>query len=275
MPFLDRDGWRLWFEVLNESAPGIPRVFVNGSGSAIDEVRPLLPRFSGGRPLAVFDHRGTGRSETPIDSSDMSDYADDVTMLLRRLEWTSADVIGVSFGGMVAQELACRSSGRIRRLVLACTSAGGVGGSSYPLHELSDLDEETRRRVLPRLQDTRFDDEWLRTHEGPVERLVGNAGRPPNTVGSRMQMDARRRHDVWDRLGGVTVPTFVASGAFDGIAPPDNGRRIAGRVPGATFREYQGGHLFFLQDPAFFVDLQTFLADDDRNDSDTDRRETS
>jgi 3-oxoadipate enol-lactonase len=205
----------------------------------------------------------------------MGDFADDVRALVTQLDWNSVDVIGVSFGGMVAQEMACRSSERIRRLVLACTSAGGAGGSSYPLHELSDLDEETRRRVMPRLQDTRFDDEWLRTHQGPVERLVGNAGRPSNTVGSRMQMDARRRHDVWNCLGGVTVPTLVASGVFDGIAPPDNGRRIAGRVPGATFREYQGGHLFFLQDPAFFVDLERFLAESESSGTDTSNDDTN
>ena len=195
----------------------------------------------------------------------MGDFADDVRAVIEHLGWTSVDVIGVSFGGMVAQEMACRSSQRIRRLVLACTSAGGAGGSSYPLHELSDLDEETRRRVLPRLQDTRFDEEWLRTHQGPAERLVTATRRSPNTVGSRMQMEARQRHDVWDRLGGVTVPTLVASGVFDGIAPPDNGRRIAGRVPDATFREYQGGHLFFLQDPTFFEDLENFLTENASN----------
>jgi pimeloyl-ACP methyl ester carboxylesterase len=261
MPFFDRDGLHLWFEVLNESSSGVPRVYVNGSGSTIDEVRPLLPLFGGGRPVVALDHRGMGRSDTPSAPPDMGDFADDVRAVVEHLGWSMVDVIGVSFGGMVAQEMACRSPDRIRRLVLACTSTGGAGGSSYPLHELSDLDEEVRRRVLPRLQDSRFDDEWLRTHQGPAERLVGTAGRAPNTVGFRMQMDARRRHDVWDRLGGVTVPTFVASGAFDGIAPPDNGRRIASRVPGATFRAYQGGHLFFLQDPAFFVDLEIFLTD--------------
>lgn len=262
MPYFEHRGVRLWFEVTDATSPGTPRLFVNGSGSAIDDVRPLLPRFAGGRALAVLDHRGMGRSDTPDEASSMADFADDLMALLRHLEWTKVDVIGISFGGMVAQELVCRTPEPVRRLVLMCTSAGGAGGSSYPLHELMDLDDESRRLVMPRLQDSRFDEDWLRTHHGPVERLVTTASARPNTVGFRMQMEARRRHDVWTRLGGVTVPTLVASGSFDGIAPPENGRRIADRVQGSTYREYEGGHMFFLQDRSFFDDLETFLVPD-------------
>lgn len=259
MPFLARHDLELWFETIGDEASGPPRLFANGSGSTIDEVRPLLSRFAGGRTLAVVDHRGTGRSGVPTDVPRMGDYADDLLALADHLGWVTFDLIGVSFGGMVAQEAAVRSPERIRRLVLVCTSAGGEGGSSYPLHELMDLDDEERRRILPRLQDARFDDEWLRTHDGPVERLVTAPATRPNTVGYRMQMDARRQHDVWYRLGEVTAPTLVASGAHDRIAPPENGRRIAGRIPHARYRGYDGGHMFFLQDRSFFVDMEEFL----------------
>lgn len=190
----------------------------------------------------------------------MGDYADDVIALADHLGWSSFDLIGVSFGGMVAQEVACRASDRIRRMVLMCTSAGGGGGSSFPLHELIELDEAERRRVLPRLQDSRFDDEWMRTHDGLVERIVLNSSPRPITVGYRMQLEARRRHDVWDRLSEVGAPTLVASGIYDGIAPPENGRRIAERIPNTAYREYEGGHMFFLQDRFFFGDMEEFLA---------------
>ena len=62
-----------------------------------------------------------------------------------------------------------------------------------------------------------------------------------------------------DRLRDVTCPTFVASGRYDGIAPPANGEAIAERVPGAELRVYEGGHAFFAQDPAALPDVIGFL----------------
>lgn len=237
-----------------------PRLFVNGSGSTIDEVRPLLPRFAGRSSLAVADHRGIGRSSVPHDQPSMADFAGDAVALLDHLDWPEVDLIGVSFGGMVAQEVACTHPGRIRRLVLMCTSSGGAGGSSYPLHDLIGLPADERRRIVPTLQDTRFDDEWLRTHDGPIERLVVAAPDRSNTVGYVMQMEARRHHDVWDRLSAVSAPTLVAAGRHDGIAPLENGRRLAERIPNATFREYDGGHMFFLQDRRALRDVEAFLS---------------
>ena len=68
-------------------------------------------------------------------------------------------------------------------------------------------------------------------------------------------MEARRHHDVWDRLDRIAGPTLVASGRYDGIAPPANGEAIASRVPGAELRLYEGGHAFFGQDPAAFPEI--------------------
>lgn len=254
----------LYHEVLDGDRSLTPRLFVNGSGAAIDEVRPLLGSFAGRCPLAVADHRGTGRSSTPDRQPSMSDFADDCVALLDHLDWPQVDLIGISFGGMVAQEFACTHPTRVRRVVLMCTSSGGAGGSSYPLHELIDLPAEERRRIVPTLQDVRFDEEWLRTHDGPLERLVATSPDRSNTVGYVMQMEARRHHDVWDRLPAMTAPTLVAAGRYDGIAPLDNGRRLAGRLPNATFREYDGGHMFFLQDRRALIDLEAFLSHDDQ-----------
>lgn len=254
-------GLDLHHEVLDGDASLTPRLFVNGSGSTIDEVRPLLSRFAGNARLAVADHRGIGRSAVPHEQPSMADFAGDAVALLDHLAWPVVDLIGVSFGGMVAQEVACTQPSRIRRLVLMCTSSGGAGGSSYPLHELIGLSADERRRIVPTLQDTRFDEEWLRTHDGPIERMVAATPDRSNTVGYVMQMEARRRHDVWDRLQAVSAPTLVASGRHDGIAPVENGRRLAARMPNATFRAYDGGHMFFLQDRRALVDVEAFLSD--------------
>ena len=78
--------------------------------------------------------------------------------------------------------------------------------------------------------------------------------------GETAQLEARSRHDVADRLGRVTCPTLIASGRFDGIAPPANGEAIATRIAGSEFRVYEGGHAFVVQDPAAFPEILDFLA---------------
>ncbi len=72
-------------------------------------------------------------------------------------------------------------------------------------------------------------------------------------------MEARSHHDVWDRLPAITGPTFVGCGRYDGIAPPANSEAIAGRIPHAELHVYEGGHLFFIQDPTAFPDVIGFL----------------
>ena len=82
------------------------------------------------------------------------DFADDAAALLDAVGWDDCLVLGISFGGMVAQELAIGHPERVRRLVLACTSAGGEGGASYPLQKLFELDPEERSAVRMQLIDT-------------------------------------------------------------------------------------------------------------------------
>ena len=74
----------------------------------------------------------------------MADYAADAAALLDHVGWDTCRVVGVSFGGMVAQELAVTSPERVERLALLCTSPGGASGASYPLHELAALPTDER-----------------------------------------------------------------------------------------------------------------------------------
>jgi 3-oxoadipate enol-lactonase len=157
---------------------------------------------------------------------------------------------------------------RVLRLALLCTSPGGVGGASYPLQELAGLPERERAAVATQLLDTRFTPEWLASHAGDrglAEMMAarrGTAKTGEQLRGEAEQMEARRYHDVCDRLGRVTSPTLVASGRFDGIAPPSNGEAIVARITGAELRVYEGGHAFFAQDPAALPDIIGFLRGD-------------
>jgi pimeloyl-ACP methyl ester carboxylesterase len=245
---------------------GSPLLFFNGSGSTLATSKLLIDVFRSRFDVVAHDQRGLGRTSIPPGPYEMSDYAADALALLDAVGWTSCRVAGVSFGGMVAQELAVTAPERVERLALVCTSPGGPVTSSYPLHELESMDERERAALAMRLLDTRFDAAWLDAHPADRALVEGMAARNAGDKsdeqrrGAREQLLARSRHDVCDRLVKVTCPTFVAAGRFDGIAPPANSEAIADRVPDAELRVYDGGHAFFAQDPRALPEVLDFLA---------------
>ena len=239
-------------------------VFLNGSGATIESSRllfaPLLDDFE----VLVHDQRGLGRTGIPDRPATMDDYAADVEALMDRAGWESASIVGVSFGGMVAQEFAVTYPQRVDSLVLMCTSPGGAY-SSYPLHELEALEPAERSARYRRLLDERFDDEWLVDHplDSILVSIMEERGRVEKSAeqrrGERLQLDARRGHDVNDRLDLVAARTLVVSGRYDGIAPPRTGQAIADRIPGAVLRLFEGGHLLVFQDPTAYPCVIEFL----------------
>ena len=241
-------------------------LFLNGSGSTLAGVGFLLKPFFQRFDLVAHDQRGLGLTSVPPGPYAMADYAADALGLMDHLGWDSCRVVGISFGGMVAQELAVTAPDRVERLALLCTSPGGAGGSSYPLHELVDLDPEARRAIATTLLDTRFTPEYLAEHDdarGLAELMAARSEgdkTPEQRRGEHEQLMARRGHDVMDRLGAITSPTLVACGRYDGIAPLANGEAIAEAVTGAELRIYEGGHAFFAQDAAAFDEVIEFLA---------------
>lgn len=253
----------LYFE---RAGTGTPLLFLNGSGSTLASVTPLLEVFSGRFDLLAHDQRGLGRSAIPPGSYTMAQYAADALGLLDFVGWPTCRVVGISFGGMVAQELAVTAPQRVDRLALLCTSPGGEGASSFPLHELAGLSPRQRAAASVRLLDTRFSDEWLAAHPGDgalVDTMAQRASGPRSQEarrGEAEQLEARRHHDVWGRLERIACPTFVGCGRYDGIAPLANSEAIVTQVAGATLHVYEGGHAFFVQDRRALPDVMDFLA---------------
>jgi 3-oxoadipate enol-lactonase len=259
VPFVRANGIDLYYGL---AGTGERLLFISGTGADLRR----SPRLTDGSPFAAFellqyDQRGLGQSAVPEGPYTMQDYADDAAGLLDAMDWDSSLVLGVSFGGMVAQELAIRHPERVRRLVLACTSTGGAGGASYPLHELVGLEAETSLDKRLPLLDTRWDAAWRSDNPEMVAMIAEGFrladGGPGD--GPLKQLEARRHHDTSERLAQIGCPTLVCGGRYDGLAPPSNSEFLATTIPGAQLAFFDGGHLFMMQDPAAMPAMLDFL----------------
>ncbi len=268
MPFVQAGPIRIYHEV---HGVGPRLLYISGTGGDLRSGSQVLSA-----PLAkdfevlVYDQRGLGRSDKPDVPYTMASYAEDADALLSALGWDNCIVVGTSFGGMVAQELALRQPERIERLVLCCTSTGGPGGSSYPIHELPDLPPAELARLRLPIMDTRRDKDWQAAHPEETTALTwpavtaaeARAADPVSAMGYRRQLEARAGHDTYDRLPSLRVPALLCGGHYDGQAPPANMRVLAERIPGAQLAFFEGGHGFLGQDPAAWVRIAEFLTEE-------------
>jgi len=266
VPFVGVRDIEMYYEV---HGTGARVLSINGTGGDLRD-NPL--RGSGllerSFQVLMYDQRGLGQTSKPDAEYTMADYADDAAALMDALGWDRSHVVGASFGGMVAQHLALRHPSRVDRLVLACTSPGGAGGSSFDLLALQDLPPAERmRRALP-IMDERCDTttdpptlapglEWLLERAG---RPPANADDPAAAMGAHRQLVARQGHDAWDRLGEIASPTLCIGGRYDRQAPVDNMERLASRIPGARLVLCDGGHLFMIQDRSAWPTIVEFLS---------------
>ncbi len=245
---------------------GQPLLFISGTGG---DLRNKPNVFDGPFPKAfdvmAYDQRGLGQTSKPDTPYSMAGYADDAARLMDHMGWESACVLGVSFGGMVAQELVLRHPARVRRLLLACTSPGGVGGASFPFHEIGHMDRLERAKYLIPVSDTRSDAAWSAANPAAYDQWVALtaadpfADEPGHAMGARHQLEARALHDTWDRLPQIACPVMIAAGRFDGIALPETQDRLAAQIPGAQLCFFEGGHMFMLQDRAANPAIIEFL----------------
>jgi 3-oxoadipate enol-lactonase len=248
----------------SEMAGAGPRLLII-SGTGSDTRQPPGPFAwpgADGFEVVAYDHRGLGQSiDRAAGQPTMAGFAADALALADHLGWERFNVLGISFGGMVAQELALAAGDRIERLVLAVTSPGGAGGSSYPLHEVFALSPPDRVDLMVGLLDTRaLDDPDRRAQLAALVRARDGA-EPDGVVpeGLRRQLEARRHHDTWQRLPRLSVPTLVLAGRFDGIATLPVVTRLAGAIPGAALEIHDGGHGFLYGDPAAWSQIAAFL----------------
>jgi len=234
------------------AAPGstgsgrLPLLLCNGIGAPIEMWSPFRDPL--GRPTIAFDAPGVGESSVPLCPPTIAGVARLVLGVLDHLGVPTVDVLGVSWGGALAQEVAYRGGERVRRLVLCATMAGGAPVPGDP-RVLAILATPLRYwspsyldRVAPRLygSDVAGDPEMM------AHQRRARFTRAPSGRGYVWQMLALRRFASVLWLHRLRQTTLVLTGASDPIVPVANGRILAGRIPGARLEVVEGGHLFLL-----------------------------
>lgn len=229
---------------------GRPLLLITGLGANVELWDALRQHLEGFRTIA-FDPPGIGRSTLPFPPPRMRGLAEIAAGILDELGVEQSDVLGVSWGGALAQELALTRPERVRRLVLASTSYG-VGGVPGDPVGLLWLMNPLRHRMhsFPSLA-ARLYGGAMRKHPELVESYTrARRQNPPTVAGYLAQLAAISGWMSLHRLHRITQPTLVMTGDDDPIVPVLNGRVLAARIPGGKLHIVRGGgHLFLLDQP--------------------------
>ena len=234
-----------------EHGAGEPLLLIMGLAADSTAWMFQVPEFAEKYRTIVFDNRGVGRSSKPAGPYTIHEMADDAAHLLDVLRVQRAHVVGVSMGGMIAQELALRHPDRVRTLQLHCTTPAVDVYGRFLIDTLiavkarGDREEYTRavmpwilcRKTLERPDFIRFWIDRALTYPYPI-----------TLEGLSRQAQAIAGHDTMSRLGEIRVPTLITTGTEDILVPPSSSRDLHARIPGSSLHAIEdAGHLHFIE----------------------------
>ena len=240
-----------------EAGAGEPLMLVMGLGADHLAWGFQFPVFAERYRVIAFDNRGAGQTDAPDHPYTTRMMADDTVGLMDALGIERAHVLGVSMGGMIAQEIALNHPQRVRSLQLHCTL-----GRPDPYLQAQLSAGRVQRRTLTREEAMRAGHLWLFAPvtygERPelVEMILQSAlanPHPMSLTGFERQCDAVQTHDALDRVTAIRCPTLISVADQDILVPPRFSRALADRIPGAELRVIEGaGHGYFWERPDLF-----------------------
>lgn len=267
--FAQVNGTELYYETIGEGPPLL--VMHGGLGFDHTYFRPWLDQLSDVVQIIYYDHRGNGRSARPADWSGVSHatWAADADALRAHLGHEQIILLGHSYGGFLAMEYATRYGDRLKGLVLSCTTPcmdypeviiGNAAARSSQqvadelvagLTNLSDNDEDMAAMIGTIMP--------LYFHRPDADVVQGFGG---DTVFSGPAYahsfgTCLPTYDMRGKLGSISAPALVISGADDWITPTAQGAaRIVPELPNAQFVEFQhSGHFPFVEEEERFMQV--------------------
>lgn len=253
MPYAEVNSIRLYYEVLGH---GSPLVMIMGLGANKDWWDPqMLSLLQEEFELVLLDNRGAGRSDKPRGEQTIALMASDVLGLMGHLALDRASLLGVSMGGMIAQEIAATSPHRVEKLILCCTHCGGKESIPPPPEVIELLVsprggrsvERIARDSLPLL----FPEGYLEAHPEAAKRFIATYCIAPVPAHAFFQqLQAITSWGICERLKEIRSPTLILAGEEDVLVPPENSRILERHIPQAHCIFYPGmGHGFMAQAP--------------------------
>ena len=244
----------------DDVAGTLPLLVFNGIGMNLELLDPVA-RAMRPRPMLSFDMPGIRKSPDPVLPYNAVTMALAASAMLDRLGIAKVDVLGISWGGGIAQQFALQHRAKTRRLALAATSAGlaMVPGNLPLLSRLADPTEYTLGKALQRNLAILFNG------GGKGSPVSLNAATPPSPTGILGQLAALAAWSSVPLLPLLDVPALILAGDEDEVVPPINARFLHSLIPGSKLTLVRGGgHLFMLSHSAAFVaEMNDFLGVDE------------
>ena len=242
---------------------GPPLLMIMGfAGSASSWGDPFLEAMRPHFTCIRFSNRGTGLSDKPDVQFSVRTMADDAANLLTALDIKRPHVFGISMGGMIAQELVLNYPQHVNGLVLGCTGPGfakGVQATPDTMSKMMPAPGLSRDEIVRNFWTIVCSHTFIERAHGFLEGMLTASLETPTpleTLGR--QIVAINTFDSYDRLPQIRAKTLVIQGDLDLLVPPDNGRIVAERIPGAELKMIPGvGHMFFWEEPEHAARLIT------------------
>jgi len=232
---------------------GPPLLLCNGIGMRLEAFRPFVDALDPAIEVIRFDAPGVGGSQLPNLPYRFTTLALLLRKMLQNLGHQQADVLGVSWGGGLAQQFALLNPRRCRRLILVATATGPH--TMVPPNPLPPLKNLILRR---------WGDLWggsAKTDPDALARALHKAQISPLSMGFLYQNTAALGFTTLPLLPLIRQRTLVLTGDDDPIIPVANGRILAAGIPHATLHVYHGGHVELATRPSLLTPLITsFLA---------------
>ena len=254
-----------------EHGTGDPLLLIMGLAADSQAWMFQIPDFAKQYRVIAFDNRGVGRSSKPAGPYTIHEMADDTLGLLDALKIDKAHVVGVSMGGMIAQELVLRNPERVRALVLACTypepdadierartftveQFGGSVDASGGIHV--DLKALNPMMFLQQLLPNVFNQSFIEKELPNLMQVFSGALQYGFSMEAILgQVGAVMTHKATDRLHAIKSPTLVITGDADRLVPPASSDILAREIPNARLVKIPGGsHGFNFETPQLFND---------------------
>jgi poly(3-hydroxyalkanoate) depolymerase len=258
-------GQQLRVAVRRGDGTRVPLLLFNGIGASLDVLQPFVDALDPSLEVIRFDVPGVGGSPLPAFPYRFTSLCRLAAQLLDTLGYGTVDVLGISWGGGVAQHFAFTQRGRCRRLVLVATGTGAIMVPASPavLAQMVTprryLDRRYLRRIAPDLYGGS-----ARADPDRVTAMIHEDSRVGSARGYLYQLAAGAGWTSIPFLPLLRQPTLILSGSDDPLIPLANARLLRFLIPGSRVHVYPGGHLSLVTEAAELAPVvDGFLTADD------------